>query len=117
MKRSPEKANWLSAGDTYAVHLMPPLAPREGVPVPDAANHAALQVRDLHAVLARLLESGQHPYQLSLSNPEPRYVQDPHDKLTYGLGTLFVNDPDGNVLEFVDVTKGIFAEVNYKVED
>lgn len=90
---------------------------REDASVPDAANHAALQVRDLHAVLARLLDSGQHPYQLSLSNPEPRYVQDPDDELTYGLGTLFVNDPDGNVLEFVDVTKGIFAEVNYKVQE
>jgi hypothetical protein len=66
MKKSPQKGNWLSAGDTYAVHLMPAtIDKKEGMPM-DPATHFALQVTDLSKVLATLLAAGQKPYQLSL---------------------------------------------------
>lgn len=105
----------MSAGDLYAVHLMPATIPHEGgVPV-DPATHFALQVKDLSRVLGTLLAAGQKPYQLSLESLEPKYVHDPHDDLSYGIGTLFVNDPDGNVVEFIDVNRGIFAGVDHKV--
>ena len=115
MKKNPDKGNWLSAGDTYAVHLMPAMVPHESAVPADPATHFALQVTDLNKILARLLDAGQKPYQLSLESFEPHYVKDPHDELAYGLGTLFVNDPCGNVCEFVDVKRGIFAKANYKV--
>ena len=115
MKKNPDKGNWLSAGDTYAVHLMPAMVPHEAAVPADPATHFALQVTDLNKILAKLLDAGQKPYQLSLESFKPHYVEDPHDELAYGLGTLFVNDPCGNVCEFVDVKRGIFAKANYKV--
>ncbi|CAK0780009.1 hypothetical protein CVIRNUC_004912 [Coccomyxa viridis] len=117
MKKNPDKGNWLSAGDTYAVHLMPAMVPHETAVPADPATHFALQVTDLNKILARLLDAGQKPYQLSLESFKPHYVEDPHDELAYGLGTLFVNDPCGNVCEFVDVKRGIFAKANYRVSN
>jgi hypothetical protein len=46
---------------------------------------------------------------------EPHFVTDVHDSMEYGLGTLFVDDPDCNVVEFIDVNRGIFAGVDYKL--
>jgi len=115
MKKCPQKGNWLSAGDTYAVHLMPAtIAHKGGIPV-DPATHFALQVKDLSQVLAMLLSAGQKPYQLSLASLEPNYVNNPQNSLSYGIGTLYVNDPDGNVVEFIDINRGIFAGVDFKV--
>ena len=116
MKRSPQKGNWLSAGGTYAVHLMPPMTEEDGAQPVDAARHFALQVKDLSAVVARLLEKGEKPYQLSLDNPKPHHLHDAQDSLSYGLGTVFVNDPDDNVVEFIQVDRGIFAECSYIVK-
>ena len=31
--------------------------------------------------------------------------------LSFGIGIVFVSDPDGNILEFVNVEPGIFKEV------
>jgi|GEM_PF-4137867 len=31
--------------------------------------------------------------------------------LTFGIGTIFVFDPDNNLVEFVDPTRGIFLDV------
>ena len=115
MKRSPNKANWLSAGGTYAVHLMPPLTTDDGSLPVDAACHFALQVKDLNAVVARLLEKGEKPYQMALDNAQPHYLQDAEGSLSYGLGTVFVNDPDGNVVEFIQLDRGIFHNVSHIV--
>ena len=53
MQPHPIKRNWLLVNDTYAVHLMPPLAELsdEAAYSVDAARHFALQVR-LQALLA-----------------------------------------------------------------
>jgi len=72
----------------------------------DPATHFALQVKDLSQVLAMLLSAGQKPYQLSLASLEPNYVNNPQESLSYGIGTLYVNDPDGNVVEFIDINQG-----------
>ena len=117
MKRNPKKANWLSAGGSYAVHLMPAMTAEDGTLPVDAARHFALQVNDLNTVVARLLEAGEKPYQLALDNPQPRHVQDAQDSLSYGLGTVFVNDPDNNVVEFIQLDRGIFAQCSHLVEE
>ncbi len=75
------------------------------------------QVADLPSVVATLLDAGERPYQLSLNPAEGRRdVASPQQDLDFGIGTIFCNDPDGNVVEFVDVTRGIFATTNYKLE-
>ena len=54
MERHPTKANWLLVNDTYAVHLMPPLAELsdEAAFTVDAARHFALQVKYLVCCLS-----------------------------------------------------------------
>ena len=117
MKRSPNKANWLSAGGIYAVHLMPPLTTDDGSFPVDAARHFALQVKNLNAVVARLLDRGERPYQMVLDNAEPHYLQDAEGSLSYGLGTVFVNDPDDNVVKFIQLDRGISHNVSHVVEE
>jgi catechol 2,3-dioxygenase-like lactoylglutathione lyase family enzyme len=34
----------------------------------------------------------------------------PDDPLDFGTGTLFVRDPDGNLVEFLQMRRGIFTE-------
>ena len=57
LKPHPSKPNWLLVGNTYAVHLMPPLAQlsEEAAHSVDAARHFALQV--MHCVTAGLKAS------------------------------------------------------------
>jgi len=104
---------WLSVGETYIVHLM--AAEDLSLPV-DAATHSALQVRDIKKVLARLLEAGEKPYTLSLESLEPRHIQDPHESLRrYTLWHR--NTHHENVVEFIDLSWGIFADVSRIAEE
>ena len=47
---------------------------------------------------------------LGLDLAQRRYLTDTGD-LTFGIGTVFVMDPDGNVMEFVNPARGIFAQM------
>lgn len=76
-----------------------------------AVNHVAFQVDDLSAVLVRLLEGGRAPFQMDFEGKE-RPVTDPKDTLGFGIGTLFVNDDDGNLLEFLQEGRGLFYARN-----
>ena len=39
----------------------------------------------------------------------PALVKDPGDPLGFGTGTLFVRNPDGNLIEFIEEGKGLFS--------
>lgn len=105
----PAKPNWLSAGGGgFEVHLMPlngPDLPR------DPARHFALEVGSLAAVAAHLLAHGLAPYQVTVDQRERRAITNADDPLDFGIGTLFVEDPDGNSVEFLQADRGISAEV------
>ncbi len=73
--------------ESYIVHLM--TAEDLSLHV-DAATHSASQVIALKKVLARLLEGVEMPYLLFLESMEPRYIQEPHDSLSYGIRTLIM---------------------------
>ena len=102
------KANWLWAGDGYTVHLMPALVP--GGPH-QPARHFAFEVDRLADVVALLLQHGLCPYQLTGDQSQRHDVTSAEDPLDFGIGTIFVEDPDGNTLEFIDPNRGIFAEI------
>ena len=112
----PQKPNWLLMENGQMVHLMPATAESaEGHDVGDLARHFALQVDSLEDVAALLLRHGLKPFQAELykpggGKPGRRNITDTRD-LTYGIGTIFVEDPDGNIVEFIDPSRGIFAEV------
>jgi catechol 2,3-dioxygenase-like lactoylglutathione lyase family enzyme len=111
LRPHPSKANWLATGDgTYGIHLMPAGAgSHDGKDVADCARHVALATGDLEGVVDELLAAGYEPFQGDL-NDSRRALTDSTD-LGFGIGTVLVLDPDGNVVEFVDRNRGIFLDV------
>ena len=104
----PAKPNWLSAGDGFEIHLMPS---RTGAAEIDAARHFTLEVGRLDEVTALLLAHGLRPYQLTVDQAGRHEIVRPDDPLSFGIGTIFVEDPDGNTVEFLQRDRGISAEI------
>ena len=58
-----------------------------------------------------LLACGLRPYQVTVDQAQRHDVVSPDDPLAFGIGTLFVDDPDGNTVEFLQRDRGITAEI------
>jgi catechol 2,3-dioxygenase-like lactoylglutathione lyase family enzyme len=108
LEAHPEKPNWLRAGDGFNVHLM--TSETKSGPA-RVEQHYALQVDSLHDLLDHLLDEHLEPWQASLDGQVHRVV-DPDDPLEFGLGSLFIVDPENNVIEFVQKDKGFFAAIS-----
>ncbi len=72
-------------------------------------QHFALQVPNMQEVLALLLDHGKKPFQMDFEG-KTKDVNEANDPLDFGIGTLFVYDPDGNLVEFLQIGRGIFTE-------
>jgi catechol 2,3-dioxygenase-like lactoylglutathione lyase family enzyme len=104
----PAKSNWLSAGHGFEVHLMP----LKGADVPrDSARHFTLSVESLQAIVSHLLSHGLRPYQVTVDQGQRHEIVSLDDPLDFGIGTIFVEDPDGNSVEFLQPDRGITAEI------
>jgi catechol 2,3-dioxygenase-like lactoylglutathione lyase family enzyme len=101
--------SWLVLNDTSTLHLIiiPGAAPSNASPHRPVA-HFALQVARLCDVLSLLMRAGQRPFQMDVTMKE-HLLTDPGDPLTFGTGTLFVRDPDGNLIEFIEEGRGLFS--------
>jgi catechol 2,3-dioxygenase-like lactoylglutathione lyase family enzyme len=106
----PEKPNWLGVGQGCIVHLMPPTVDLPIEPV-EPSRHFALEVDRLESVVEMLLRHALQPFQANVDQEERHYITSLDDPLDFGIGTVFVEDPDKNVIEFVQVGRGIFADV------
>jgi catechol 2,3-dioxygenase-like lactoylglutathione lyase family enzyme len=104
----PAKPNWLSVGPGYEVHLMPS---RVAIGAINSARHFAFGVASLVTLVAHLLANGLQPYQLNVDQSARHDITSGQDPLDFGLGTVFVEDPDGNTLEFLQRERGILFEV------
>lgn len=106
------KPNWLSLPDGRMIHLMPATdRSRDGNDIGDLARHCAFRVDNLEEAVTTLLAKGLRPFQVELGAGGRRKDLVDADDLSFGIGTVFVSDPDGNVLEFVDIGRGIFKDV------
>ncbi len=106
MQGHPTKHNWLATGHGFSLHLMPtekPLAPG------DPSRHIAFQVENLNDCCRHLLAKGLRPYQMSLTM-EVFWLSDSEGPLDQGIGTIFLEDPEGNTLEFVERHRGLFTD-------
>lgn len=108
LERHPKMPRWYRVGDC-AVHLLKPM-PEAGT---DGSlyhhhQHLAIQVDDIRAVLARLIDNSLEPFQIN-SELEPHPVASVDDPLDYGTGSVLVRDPDGNLFEFLEIGRGLFA--------
>ena len=104
----PTKPNWLLIDGHGAVNVLelPDREPRSERYPP---AHLAIRVASLEAVRDRLLAAGLVPWQNAL-DWSSRDITDATTSLDWGIGTLFVLDPDGNGVEFMQAGRGIFAE-------
>jgi catechol 2,3-dioxygenase-like lactoylglutathione lyase family enzyme len=102
----PGKDNWLGwDGITYPIHLMPPDEISLGNSL---SRHLAIEVVRLETVLAPLLNANLAPFQAALSGAR-KPITSLDQPLDFGIGTIFVYDPDDNVIEFVENGRGIFS--------
>ena len=109
MSQHPKVESWLKITDTTFLHL---------VDIPEAKvddslfheiQHFAMQVSDLKIVQQRLFEFNQKPFQMDFKG-NVKELQSAKDDLSFGIGTIFVPDPDGNLIEFMQVDKGIYSK-------
>jgi hypothetical protein len=57
------------------------------------------------------LAHGLRPYQLTVDQAQRHDIVAPGDSLDFGIGTIFVEDPDGNTVEFLQQDRGISAQI------
>ena len=115
---NPDKTNWLGwpGADHQVVHLMPAVGlTNVGVggmeDRHDLAKHLAFEVERLEPVVDALLAHGHKPFQNGLTADDRTDIVSPGQALDYGIGTVFVLDPGGNVIEFIQRDRGIFAKL------
>lgn len=63
-------------------------------------RHTAFEVSDLKEICTRALEHGYLAFQMDVEGEE-QIIERPGASLDFGLKTVFVRDPDGNLWEFV----------------
>ncbi len=112
LKPHPTKTNWLRSEDGhFSIHLMPGTSKsNDGNDETDLARHFALESDDLEGIVDGLLAAGFKPFMANITGAERKTLTDSSD-LSFGIGTVFVFDPDNNLLEFVDPTRGIFPDI------
>jgi catechol 2,3-dioxygenase-like lactoylglutathione lyase family enzyme len=109
LKRHHVRPNWFVLNAPSTLHLIP-LADGAAVDPPHHAyRHVALQVADLRAVLQVLLAGGLRVFQADFTAGE-RDVTSVDAPLDFGVGTLFVRDPDANLIEFLQIGHGLFTQ-------
>jgi catechol 2,3-dioxygenase-like lactoylglutathione lyase family enzyme len=75
------------------------------------ARHFTLEVARLEEIAGLLLTHGLRPYQLTVDQARRRDITSVDEPLDFGIGTIFVEDPDGNTVEFLQRDRGITAEI------
>jgi catechol 2,3-dioxygenase-like lactoylglutathione lyase family enzyme len=107
LTRVPERPSWLRLNATNAIHIIP-FGTGEAEHPHHGYRHVALQVADLRPVLHRLLDHGLRVFQAGFDGGE-KAITCRDDPLDFGIGSIFVRDPDGNLIEFLRLGHGIFA--------
>jgi len=108
LRRHHVRPSWLVLNAASTLHLIPLAAAAANDPAHHAYRHVALQVPDLRAVLRLLLPGGVRVFQADFHGAE-REVTTHDAPLDFGVGSLFVCDPDGNLIEFLQLGHGIFT--------
>jgi catechol 2,3-dioxygenase-like lactoylglutathione lyase family enzyme len=109
LKRHHKVKSWFALTPNSTLHLVEiPEASADGS-LYHEIQHFALEVTDLRVVLKTLLSERLSPFQMDFEGNQ-RQVGKETDSLDFGIGTLFVNDPDGNLVEFVQLGQGVFKE-------
>jgi catechol 2,3-dioxygenase-like lactoylglutathione lyase family enzyme len=107
LERHPARPTWLVLNETSNLHLVPMPHATNGNSTYHDVQHFALQVPDLRTVLRLLLDGDQQVFQIDF-DWNRHWIASPNDTMEFGTGSLFVHDPDGNLVEFLQLGHGIF---------
>lgn len=106
--RHHERETWFVLNRTSTLHLVPMPQANVDESLQHRIQHVALQVPDLRTVLVRLLDRDVQVFQMGFDGGRKRMTS-PDDSIDFGTGSLFVYDPDGNLIEFMQLGHGVFA--------
>ncbi len=106
LRPHPSIDTWMLTGDHGAVHLIEIPEAEDGECLFRQIQHFAVEVESLPMMLKALLQGGSKPFQMDFEGNEHQ-INDPADPLDFGLRTLFVTDPDKNLIEFIGRNVGI----------
>ena len=73
---------------------------------------SAWRPKSLEEVVTTLVVRGIKPFQCEIDATKRRELSDASD-LNFGIGTVFVTDPEGNVIEFMQADRGVFAKYHF----
>ena len=97
--------SWLRINDRFTLHLVTIPEVEKDDSINHELQHFAL-VEDLPSVLSTLLAHDLSPFQMDFEGNT--HTLKAGDALTFGIGTIFVADPDGNLVEFLQSGHGIY---------
>lgn len=107
LKRHERIPSWFYLTRSTTLHLVEISEAASDASAYRTVQHFALEVSDLRAVLKMTLFNHLSPFQMDIRRSAKRIVS-ADDPLNFGTGTLFVYDPDGNLIEFIQLGKGSF---------
>ena len=107
LRRHATRRSWFHLNATSTLHLIPLADPAADEPPHHAYRHVALQVPRLSEVLRLLLDHQLRVFQVDFLGNEWD-LENAEDPMDFGVGSLFVRDPDGNLVEFLELGHGIF---------
>jgi catechol 2,3-dioxygenase-like lactoylglutathione lyase family enzyme len=99
--------SWLVLNETSSIHLVNIPEAEADASLYHEVQHFALQVENLNEVRSILLDGGLKPFQMDFEG-NVKEVASKSAELNFGIGTLFVYDPDGNLVEFLQLGVGAF---------
>ena len=71
-------------------------------------QHFGLEVPNIREVAILLSRGGLKPFQMDFKGATNE-INGEVDPLNFGTETIFVYDPDGNLVEFIQLGRGIFS--------
>jgi catechol 2,3-dioxygenase-like lactoylglutathione lyase family enzyme len=104
----PAHPSWLLLNEHSSLHLIEIPEAREDEAIFREVQHVAFQVPSLGRVRELALEHGRRAFQMDFEGNQ-REISSASDDLSFGIGTIFVPDPAGNLLEFLEVGRGVFT--------
>ncbi len=106
MPEHPKISRWFCAG-ACAIHLIENKDAGVDKSPYRATQHVAIQVDDRHELVSRLIKAGVEPFQWTMEGVRSALTS-ADDSLTWGTQTVLTHDPDGNLLEFIEMGVGLF---------
>jgi catechol 2,3-dioxygenase-like lactoylglutathione lyase family enzyme len=107
LTQHPDRDSWLRIGSSASLHLVGVGDDLGAIDLRGEIQHLAIEVPSLRESARALSKEGIEIFQMDFEGNE-RAIDDPEGPLDFGIGTIFVRDPDENLVELIEPGKGIY---------